>query len=115
MPERPEIPGYDEMPAMPELPLISEERQAEIEAYRAALKQQAEERRAAMQAISEQRRTVNEQRRQDWRCARQLQRPMPYAAAARDCAPASNKTKADSSADSGDQTADSTLTSNKAS
>ncbi|WP_323682469.1 hypothetical protein [Lamprobacter sp.] len=115
MPERPAMPGYDELPAMPELPLSATERQAEIDAYRAALKQQAEERRAAMQAVTEQRRSVTEQRRQDWRCARQLQQPIPYSDAARDCVPTSDKTKADSSTESNDQTADSTRASNPSS
>ncbi|MFP4076313.1 MAG: hypothetical protein ACLFTD_07485 [Halochromatium sp.] len=115
MPAMPEIPGYDERPSRSGFSLNREERRAEIDASRSALKQHAEERRAALQAIAEQRRSSAEQRRQDWRCARQLQRPMPIAHAVRDCAPAGNKPENDSSAESGDQTAASAAASNKTS
>jgi len=113
-PSMPKMPTFGERHSMPEPPRSATERQAEIDAHRAARKQQREERRTAMQAVTEQRRSVSEQHRQDWRCARQLQRPMPYANVARDCVPASNKMKTDSSAESGDQTASSAPTSNKA-
>ncbi|MBK5929452.1 hypothetical protein [Halochromatium salexigens] len=114
-PAIPEIPGYDDLPAMPEFSLNPEERKAEIDAYRTALKQQADARRAAMQAIAEQRRALAEQRRQDRLCNRQARRPMPYAAPARDCASESNKSEADSNVESNDQTVDSAPASNQAS
>ncbi len=115
LPEPPTIPSYDEPLAMPELPYNREQRAAEIDTHRAALKQQATERRAAMEAIAEQRRAIAEQRRQDWLCARQRLQPMPYAASARDCAPASEPSDADARVESSDQAADSVSASNKAS
>jgi hypothetical protein len=113
----PEMPGDDEMPAMPALSLSAEERQAELAAYRAAFKQQADERRAAMQAISDQRRAIAEQRRNDWRCARQVLRPMPYADWADDCAPASgqNQNQDQTETNAGDQASEASVGSNEAS
>ncbi len=115
MPTFPEIPNYGARPAMPEFTLDSDQHQAEIDAYHAALKQHAAERRAAMQALSEQRRAVAEQRRQEWLCSRQAMRPLPQAALARGCTPAGNKTETDGNAESSDQTADSAPATNQAS
>lgn len=118
LPDLPPVPGYDEPLAMPDMPEISisrEQREAELDAYRAAIKQQAAERRAAIQAIAEQRRAVAEQRRQDWLCARQALRPTPYGVPARDCAPVSKENDGDPKVESNDQTADSLSDLNQAS
>lgn len=108
----PEVPALGEWPAMPELSSSAEERQAEIDTYRAAFKQQAEARRAAMQSIGDQRRAIAEQRRQDWRCARQALRPMPYADWTADCA--STGKQGQDKAEAGDQASDATAASSTA-
>lgn len=118
MPEWSDRPGFGEPPALPEPSLSYEERQAELEANRAALKQQAAERRAAMDAIAEQRRAVYQQRRQEWLCARQAMRPLPHRGPQAECASAKSLDAQDSkapAAQSSDQTADSAPAPSKAS
>jgi hypothetical protein len=116
LPERPSAPGYDELPAIPDTLLSTEELKAEREARRAAMQQQAAERRAAMQAIAEQRRALSEQRRRDWLCSRQPMSPRALARFAHECSASDTKTKANAApkSESADKTADSTPAASKA-
>ncbi|MFB1486046.1 MULTISPECIES: hypothetical protein [unclassified Thiocapsa] len=87
MPEMPAMPEFGQMPAMPAIPEFVKTRMDEMDAHRAKVQQEIQERRAAFKAESEQRRAQHPRAMERTHMAGYAPHMLPGRMPSQDCAP----------------------------